>query len=145
MNKKILILYLPTALQRMHPSPPLGIAMLKRAVHQAGFDAAIDDIEMKYWARDRIMIQPFRGIVRMLPLRYNNPKSIFLNIRRVSLYIDCGILHNRMRKILQEWEYLLDEPASSFSHVACHHALFRKISQRKIRSCRYSGRKFLYA
>ncbi|MBU0634332.1 MAG: radical SAM protein [Candidatus Omnitrophica bacterium] len=117
MNTRILILYLPSPNQKMLPTPCLGIAVLKGYLKRAGRDVRIDDIEMKYWEKDITTIPLLRSIVRKLPLWFNNPKKIFLNTRQVNRYLDFNIPHERMKKVMSEWEKLLIEPAASFTHI----------------------------
>ncbi|MFA6217532.1 MAG: radical SAM protein [Candidatus Omnitrophota bacterium] len=114
---RILVLYLPTANQKMLPFPPLGITVLAGYLRRAGKEIRIDDIEIKYWDRNKPAMAILRPLVKRLPLRYNNPKSIFLDTPLVSAYLESNILKSRMQKILSEWEELTVEPPSTFTHV----------------------------
>ena len=118
MERNILLLYMPAADQKMLPFPPLGISVLSGYLRRAGITANIDDLEIKYWDRDIIELKFLKILLRKLPLlKYNNPKKIFLDKEKIGEYLDKNIRHEKIEKVLAEWESLLDISINKVGYV----------------------------
>lgn len=116
-DNRILILYMPTADQKILPFPPLGISVIAGYLRRKGIAAYIDDLEMKYWNRDIFNSPTLKKLSRKFPLKYNNPKRIFLNSRIVKEYLSNNRLPHSMSKILADWEACLDANISRLGYV----------------------------
>lgn len=108
---------MPTANQRMLPFPPLGISVLAASLKKAGFEVRIRDLEMMYWDRDLFRNRFLKKLARALPLKYNNPKKIFLDLRKVYDYLDSGRPDAAMEIILNEWEGCSNIDLSRFEYI----------------------------
>ncbi len=110
----VLLVYAPTAGQRMLPSPPLGLAVLAGHLRRCGARVTVVDLEARTWQEDCWAKTPAARLARAAPLRLNNPKRPFLDTARVEAFLG-GQRDMEIGRVLSRWEAHL--PRGRYTHL----------------------------
>ena len=113
----ILLLYMPTAEQKVLPAPPLGLAVLQGYLQRKGFKAAAEDLEMADWETDITALPLLKPLARRLPLRLNNPKRIFQRAEVIHAHLSGARRSSAVSKALHRWAAQLDHSPADFAFV----------------------------